>query len=180
MPYPAPTRSKSSIKFATIHHSADTPAAKNLPELIKKASKYDAYHATKSFAIYTDGRFGYRFISYHWLIAKNGAVLQVQDPKFVRYHASDNVRGAMSHNRYGIAILLEGNFQVETPTDPQLKAAAKIINDWQRKNHTKLTVKGHRETAIPVLATLCPGANMGLSYRPTSRLARIIRLAHAK
>lgn len=172
----APTRKLTDIKFATIHHAGVEPGARNLKELKVHAKSYDTFHATKPDVIFTKGEFGFKFISYHFLIARDGSVLQVQDIKYMRYHATDNTRGAESHNRWGIAILIDGNFDIETVTDAQKKAAAQVIRDMQKKCKHKFVIKGHRETAIPSLPTNCPGKNMGYSYQKASALGQIIKL----
>ncbi len=171
----APERVLRDIKFATIHHSSVMPGAANATEAKRRASSYDSYHGSKSYAIETKDEYGFKYISYHYLIARNGYVLKTQHPKYVRYHATDNARGAESHNLWGIAILLDGNFEVETPSSAQLEAAARIIADFNKKNRVRLIVKGHKETSIN--GTDCPGETMGLSTQSTSKLSRIIRRA---
>lgn len=153
----APTRTNKQIYFATIHHSAVTNGAKNLAELKVNAAKYDLWHSQKSFAIYTDGKYGYKYISYHYMIASNGDVLQTQDIKYVRYHAGDNDRGVNSHNLHGIAICFDGYYHPphnEKPTEAQLRAAGALIRELE-KTTLILTVRGHRDTSLT--GTSCAG-----------------------
>lgn len=157
----APVRPIKDIWFATIHHSAVSTPAKNLAELKVKASQYDAWHKAKSWAIETGGEHGYKYISYHYLIATNGAVLQTQDVKYVRYHAGDNARGRMSHNLHGIAICFDGYFHTphnQQPTEAQLQSAAHIIRTFEKTHNQVLTVKGHRDTSLT--GTSCAGDNL--------------------
>lgn len=168
----APERRLSQIKFATIHHSAEM-GVNNATEAKRRASIYNSYHASKSYALETGGEYGFKYISYHYLIARNGYVLKTQHLKYVRYHATDNFRGAGSHNLWGIAVLLDGNFEKETPTSAQLEAAARVIANFNKANNIKLEIKGHKEQSMT--GTLCPGKNMGLSTSSNSNLRRIIR-----
>jgi hypothetical protein len=168
----APVRDVKKIKFATIHHASVMPGAADKTMAVKRAKSYDAYHGSKSYAIETNGEYGFKYISYHFLIARNGYVLKTQHPKYVRYHATDNFRGAESHNLWGIAILLDGNFEVETPSAAQIEAAARVIANFNRQHRVRLQIKGHRETSLT--GTDCPGKNMGLSTQTGSRLRRII------
>jgi len=140
------------VKFCTIHHSAVTPGARNIDELTARARSYDQYHKVKadkySFPTKTKGEYGYSYISYHFMIARDGSWLQTQDEKYARYHASDNDRGENSHNLHGIAILIDGNFETEMPTDAQLKTAGNIIRMLEKKYKWNLNVEGHSKTAL--------------------------------
>lgn len=171
----APIRKLSEIKYAAIHHSSVMPGAADKAQAERRARSYDSYHASKSYAIETNGEYGFKYVSYHYLIARNGYVLKLQHPKYVRYHATDNFRGSKSYNLWGLAILLDGNFEVETPTSAQLESAARVIANFNRANNVKLEIKGHKETSLT--GTDCPGKNMGLSTQSNSNLRKIIRRA---
>lgn len=146
-----------------IHHSAVKPGAENKSELKKRASSYNTTHSKKSWAaeIKTKGEFGYPYIEYHYMIAKDGYLLQVQDEKYVLYHAGDVFRGASSFNLHGIAIMLDGNYEKETPTDAQMLTLVKLIRDIQARYKIDALVRGHKETSQT--ATSCPGKNIGIS-----------------
>lgn len=175
----ATTRPLSSIKYFTVHHAgAGLPPAKDLATLKKRADSYDRHHAPKSWATYTQGELGYTWIAYHYMIAADGAVLQVQDTKYMRHHAGDNPRGSESHNRWGIAIVVDGDFNLFEPTDAQLQAAADIIYRWEKEHKINTTVRGHKETSLG--GTSCPGINMGTSTEAGSNLRKIINLVNEK
>lgn len=146
-----------------IHHSAVKPGAENKSELKKRASSYNTTHSKKSWAeeIKTKGEFGYPYIEYHYMIAKDGYLLQVQDEKYVLYHAGDVFRGASSFNLHGIAIMLDGNYEEETPTDAQMLTLVNLIRDIQTRYKIDALVRGHKETSQT--ATSCPGKNIGTS-----------------
>jgi N-acetyl-anhydromuramyl-L-alanine amidase AmpD len=159
----APTRKWKDIYFVTIHHDA-VKRAKNMKELESRAKSYNAYHKKKGY-VYTKGELGYKYISYHYLIAEDGSVLQVQPLKYARWHAGDNFRGKNSHNLHGIAICLSGNFQNIKPTQAQLEATADLIADLEMEHDKSFTVRGHRDTAHPDYATACPGVNLANKIR---------------
>lgn len=150
-------------KYITIHHSAVSPGASNLSVLKQRARSYERSHknraVAKSWPSKTDGKYGFFWISYHYLISKNGDVLQVQNTKFQRIHATDSGRGSKSHNLHGIAICFDGNYQNEAVTQKQIEAAGKLIYDLEKKYKVSFIVRGHKQTAL--LATSCPGVNMG-------------------
>jgi len=170
----APTRDLKSIKYVTIHHSAVAPGSNNLEELKVRAVSHDRHHGNKDYALATKGEKGFKYISYHYMIARDGSILQVQDIKYQRYHATDTFRGTKSHNTYGIAILLEGNFDVEETSPAQLNAAVNLIKYLQRQLNTRLEIKGHSEQAHPANPTSCPGKNMGTTADRLSKLSQIV------
>lgn len=181
----APKRDLKKIKYFTIHHSAVNPGAKNLSELKARAKQYDQSHSYKDYdgnstndAQYTGGELGYKWILYHYMIARDGTVLPLQKPEYRRYHAGDSGRGANSHNEWGIAILLDGNFEIEKPSDASLVSAARIIYKHEKAYKVSTIVKGHKETALPSAPTACPGKYMGVSSDAKSRLRYIIDLTN--
>lgn len=152
----AQTRNLSAIKFATIHHSAVKGVPANEQELRRRLASHEVYHKTKGYPT-SRGELGYTYILYHYAIAGNGAVVNMQDPKYRFWHATDLYKGADSANAWGIGILLEGNFEQEKPTQAQLEGAARIVREWNARYSTKLTIRGHKECAAPSYSTSCPG-----------------------
>lgn len=168
------TRSLQQIRFATIHHSADVGVPVNLEQLKKRLASHNERHKGRNYPS-TKGEFGYKFLLYSFAVAGDGQWLQTQDLKYQLYHATDWYKGTESSNQWGFGILLEGNFEVEQPTQGQLESAAQIIYKFNRENNTRLIVRGHREFAAPRFATACPGEFMGLSTDPSSKLSWIIQ-----
>jgi len=154
---------KGNILGVCVHHSAVSPGAKNITELKARAKSYNDYHSKKSWAetIKTKGEFGYPYIEYHYMIAKDGSLLQVQDEKYVLYHAGDNFRGNLSFNLHGIAVVLDGNYETEKPTEAMMETLVKLIRDIQKRYKIDARVRGHKETSQP--PTACPGKNIGTS-----------------
>lgn len=164
----APVRPLSSIIHATVHHSAAYPGAKDRFELSARVKAYDKLHGSKSYALTTKAEFGLPHISYHFAIAKDGSIIQLQDIKYVRNHCTDSWRGTSfttgdSSNWRGIAILLDGHFDKESPTPQQLNSCAGLIKKLNAELGKKLIIEGHRERSGPKFLTSCPGATMGLS-----------------
>lgn len=171
----APTRPLGNIYFITIHHAAGR-GARDLTELRAHAASYDNYHKYQGWTTETKGEHGYSYLAYHYMIGRDGSLIQTQDIKYVRNHAADTARKQASHNLHGIGILIDGDFERgEVPTLAQLNAAASLIKKLQFKLSRQLVIKGHRETSLT--GTSCPGKNIGLSTDPKSNLSRIIRSA---
>lgn len=168
------TRSLDQIRFAAIHHSADVGVPVNLDQLKKRLASHNERHQLRNYPT-TKGEYGYQYLLYSFAVAGNGQWLQTQHLKYKLYHATDWYKGIESANQWGFGILLEGNFEVEQPTNQQLESAAQIIYKFNRENNTRLIIKGHREFAAPQYATACPGQFVGLSSDPISKLSWIIR-----
>lgn len=165
-------------KFITIHHTV-TSAAKTAADLPALARSMENYHATMPWAeeFKTGGEFGYSYIEYDYLFAMNGEYIQVQDPKYIRIHASDSARGANSHNLHGIPIAIVGNMEIDSPSQALIDGIARLCAELEKKYKVDFIIKGHKETALyadaygnlyypevtGVYYTSCPGKNMGLS-----------------
>lgn len=145
-----------------VHHSVYKPA-NNIEELKVQAKLFDSWHKSKSWAeeIKTPGEYGCQYIEYHYLMAMDGSILQVQDEKYVLYHSGDNFRGASSFNLHGIAICLTGNYENDVPTEAQMRSLVLFIRDIERRYQINALVRGHKETSQS--ATACPGRNIGTS-----------------
>jgi len=141
-----------------VHHSV-YQAAKNLTELKDHATKFNSWHKSKSWAETTKTSGDYPYISYHYLIALDGSILQVTDEKYVKYHAGDNFRGDLSFNLHGIAVCIDGNYETRVPNDKQMETLVKLIRDVQKRYKIDALVRGHKETSKS--ATACPGKNIG-------------------
>lgn len=147
-------------KNIAIHHSAVNPPAMNMTELKARATAHNNYHRTKSegWNNTTPGELGYKWIRYHYMIAQDGSVLQVQDEKYVLYHSSDGATGQF--NYWGIAIMLEGNYETAQPTDAMMKSLVLLIRDIEKRYNIDPMVRGHKEISA---TTSCPGVNIGTS-----------------
>lgn len=147
-------------KNIAIHHSAVNPPAMNMTELKARAKSHNNYHKTKSIGWNntTPGEFGYPYIRYHYMIAQDGSVLQVQHEKYVLYHSGDGSTGQF--NYWGIAIELEGNYEEAKPTEAMMKSLVLLIRDIEKRYNIDPMVRGHKEISA---TTSCPGINIGTS-----------------
>jgi N-acetyl-anhydromuramyl-L-alanine amidase AmpD len=143
-----------------VHHSA-YQKANNMSELMAQASLFNTWHKSKSWAEDTKTDSAYPYISYHYLMATDGSVLNVTDEKYVKYHAGDNFRGALSFNLHGVSICLTGNYETDVPTDAQMRALVVFIRDIEKRYKIDAMVRGHKETSAD--PTACPGTNIGTS-----------------
>lgn len=143
-----------------VHHSA-YQKANNMSELMAQASLFNGWHKSKSWAEDTKTDSAYPYISYHYLMATDGSILNVTDEKYVKYHAGDNFRGALSFNLHGVSICLTGNYETDVPTEAQMKALVLFIRDIEKRYKIDAMVRGHKETSAD--PTACPGANIGTS-----------------
>jgi hypothetical protein len=167
-------RNPANIRFVTLHHSGANKyaGAPNNAALKVKAAQYNGDHKKKEWAerTKTDGKFGYPYISYHYMIGRDGSVLQVQDDLWLRYHAGDS-----DHNMYGIAICIDGNYDQFKMTDAQVNAAANLIKMLNKRYGRKLVVRTHGE--VSDTKTSCAGMNIGKTSDPNSVASRIIRIS---
>lgn len=147
-------------KNIAIHHSAVNPPAMNMTELKARATAHNNYHKAKSemWNNTTPGEYGYPYIRYHYMIAQDGSVLQVQHEKYVLYHSGDGATGQF--NYWGIAIMLEGNYETAQPTDAMMKSLVLLIRDIEKRYGINPQVRGHKEISA---TTSCPGVNIGTS-----------------
>ena len=151
---------KNGLLGVCVHHSVYKPA-NNLADLKTQAGLFNSWHKSKSWAEDTKTPSAYPYISYHYLMATDGSMLNVTDEKYVKYHAGDNFRGDLSFNLHGIAVCLTGNYENDKPTDAQMKALVLFIRDVEKRYDINARIRGHKETSQT--ATACPGKNLGTS-----------------
>jgi hypothetical protein len=87
------------------------------------------------------------FYAYHWLIRKDGTAERLLNDDEVGWDS-----GNWDMNMRSVSICFDGDYTDTAPSDAQLKVAAKLIADYQKKFTIK-DVVGHRD----VKATICPG-----------------------
>ncbi len=137
-------RKQSPLKNITIHHdglanplrSSSTSASKARLDLIRRA------HVGQ----------GWSDIGYHFAVDRAGNVWQCRPLEWEGAHVKH-------HNPGNVGILVMGNFDIERPTDAQLRALCTHVNMLQRTYRiSDAAVKSHREWAGA--ATACPGRNL--------------------
>ncbi|WP_310939438.1 peptidoglycan recognition family protein [Clostridium sp. SHJSY1] len=88
---------------------------------------------------------GWGGIGYHFYIRKNGTIYRGRPEEYIGAHA-------IGKNYDSIGICLEGDFEVEEPTEAQKSSLVKLSTDMIIKYNLKDAI-GHRD----VYETLCPG-----------------------
>lgn len=131
-------RPLSSIDKIVVHHSAT------------KAGEFTVYDFAKW---HTDpnGRLKAPRIAYHYCINPEGKIFQCNKLSARSWHAR-------SGNTSGIGVELDGNFEIEQPTQAQIKSLKWLINYLRNRLDKRLSVFGHNE--IPGNLTACPGKNL--------------------
>ena len=119
------------LEYIVIHHTAST--AKETVEQIHN------FHINNN---------GWAGIGYHFYIRKDGTVYKGRDEKYAGAHCVD-------YNSISLGICLEGNFEIEKPTDSQLKSLSELLQHLKQK-YGNVQVVGHRD----LNATACPGKNL--------------------
>lgn len=144
-------------------HNSATTGANNLQELKQHLASYEITHSKKSWAeeIKTGGEHGFYYVEYHVAFARDGSEYRIQDDKYVLYHATDNFRGNESFNLHGVGVLLDGNYEVEVPTEAMKEGVARYIARFEKQYKVNTLVRGHKQTASSTAPTACPGRNVG-------------------
>ena len=119
------------LEYIVIHHMAST--AKETVEQIHN------FHINNN---------GWAGIGYHFYIRKDGTIYKGRDEKYAGAHCVD-------YNSISLGICLEGNFEIEQPTDNQLKSLSELLQHLKQK-YGNVQVVGHRD----LNATACPGKNL--------------------
>ncbi len=111
-------------------------------------------------------------LQYHYKISNLGEIYQCRDLKDTLWHC-----GNYGVNRSSIAICLDGNFEVQTPTEAQLKSLQELLTKLCTK-HPEFPadqddVFYHNEVAKPGHKTACCGTNLKpyvVKFRKTGKL----------
>ena len=119
------------LEYIVIHHTAST--AKETVEQIHN------FHINNN---------GWAGIGYHFYIRKDGTIYRGRDEKYAGAHCEN-------YNSVSLGICLEGNFEIEQPTDSQLKSLSELLQHLKQK-YGNVQIVGHRD----LNATACPGKNL--------------------
>jgi hypothetical protein len=155
------------VQRITIHHTAE--AQKPSKSLDKKLKGLQ--HFSQNAGKLADGRSkpAWADIPYHFFIDANGAIGEARNPDFAG--DTNTEYDPLNH----LLIVLEGNFEEETPTTAQLTALDALVA-WAATTYNVAADKlgGHRDFAD----TKCPGKNL---YAHLDDLrAQVTRLREAK
>lgn len=92
---------------------------------------------------------GWAGIGYHYYIRKTGEVYTGRPQWAIGAHC-------VGYNSHSFGICLEGNFEIEEPTDIQLANLKELCKYLKKLFPTIKTIKGHRD----FMPTACPGKNL--------------------
>lgn len=151
-------------KYIIIHHTASSRDKTTVKDV-------NAWHKVRNFTL---SNLGY-YVGYHYLILGTGEVVQTRQNNEVGCHCV-----AQNMNFQSIGICLTGNFDIDGPSDQQLKSLTDLLEKKLKDfNIPKEKVLGHKE----VSSTECPGTNLFkwlLLYRQVSLLQRLINFLLSK
>lgn len=116
------------LEYIVIHHTAST--AKETVEQIHN------FHINNN---------GWAGIGYHFYIKKDGTIYKGRDEKYAGAHCEN-------YNSVSLGICLEGNFEIEKPTEKQIQSVTDLVK-YLRKKYGDFKLVGHRD----LNATACPG-----------------------
>lgn len=140
-------RSLSSVKYAIIHHTG--AYARDGDDIIIRAKDIARYHTkTKR----------WNRIGYHYLIGRDGKVIQVSDLRDITYHA-----GNWGYNKKGLGVMLDGDIETQGLTTAQVTSFWELMNYLTTKRPDmphllKDTIKTHNE--VRNSPTICPGKQL--------------------
>ena len=126
------------MKFIILHHTVSNRDKTTLADV-------DAWHKVRWNWKSSLGH----YMGYHFLITGDGEIYQGARLSEERAH----VRG---YNNQAIGIALTGNFEIEKPSEAQLKSTENLLEKLTKEHFiSKRNVRGHLELS----RTLCPGRN---------------------
>lgn len=130
------------INYAIVHH--DAALTGDSYDAVSKYVGQAKYHISK----------GWKHMSYHLRIARDGKVYQTVPFEEIGYHA-----GSWKHNVTGIGICLDGDLTKQEPTTAQLASLRKLMDflSNERPDMPKLVREGFwPHKGVRLLPTSCP------------------------
>lgn len=130
-------------RWITVHHSVFTPDDSSLDASLDTVQRIQRVHMDNE---------GYGDIGYHYLIDRQGRVIEGRSIRWQGAHAGDS-----SSNRGNVGICLLGNFEVEKPTAAAIRSLERLIVELQRELRIpRRNVRPHSDWK----ETLCPGRHL--------------------
>lgn len=133
----------------TIHHTA-TPQKPDR-RIEEKLRSLQAFSQSKE--LLADGRQkkAWADVPYHFYVDASGQIAEGRDVRFI---GDTNTNYDPTGH---IAVVLEGNFEIENPSETQLKALSRLLEELIQQHSIEPTaISMHNEHA----STLCPGRNL--------------------
>ena len=92
-------------------------------------------------------------IAYHYVIEPDGTIYQTNELAQIGWHT-------VNYNTTNVGVLLNGNFEIEQPTEAQLNSLRQLLQYLQELLGKKLDIRGHKEWTGNEKLTVCPGKNL--------------------
>ena len=130
------------INRITLHHEGWHPIAfDDYNSTIARLELIRTSHCSRGFAD----------IGYHFIIDRAGRVYEGRPLQYQGAHVRQH------HNEHNLGIMCLGNFEVQTPTDAQLRSLAATVSRLRQRFKVSYgRIYTHRE----LTPTACPGKNM--------------------
>ena len=136
------------IKETNLNFSSLTPRSKVLEYIVIHHTASTAKETVEQIHNFHINNNGWAGIGYHFYIRKDGTIYRGRPEKYVGAHCEN-------YNSVSLGICCEGNFEIEQPTDNQLKSLSELLQHLKQK-YGNVQVVGHRD----LNATACPGKNL--------------------
>ena len=136
------------IKETNLNFSSLTPRSKVLEYIVIHHTASTAKETVEQIHNFHKNNNGWAGIGYHFYIRKNGTIYRGRPEEYIGAHCEN-------YNSVSLGICCEGNFEIEQPTNEQLKSLSELIQ-YLKKKYGNVQVVGHRD----LNATACPGKNL--------------------
>ncbi len=138
------------IKYITVHHDG-MPAFWGTSEA-QCAGRIEFIRNS-----HTQGR-DFADIGYHYIVDRSGRVWEGRPLTFQGAHVKN-------HNENNIGVLCMGNFDIQTPTDPQFKSLCRHVAMLASQYRVdKRNIRTHQEWYDA--KTACPGRSLQRKFKP--------------
>ena len=133
------------IKETNLNFSSLTPRSKVLEYIVIHHTASTAKESVEQIHNFHINNNGWAGIGYHFYIRKDGTIYRGRPEKYVGAHCEN-------YNSVSLGICLEGNFEIEKPTEKQIQSVTDLVK-YLRKKYGNFKLVGHKD----LNATACPG-----------------------
>ena len=133
------------IKETNLNFSSLTPRSKVLEYIVIHHTASTAKETVEQIHNFHINNNGWAGIGYHFYIRKDGTIYRGRPEKYVGAHCEN-------YNSVSLGICLEGNFEIEKPTEKQIQSVTDLVK-YLRKKYGNFKLVGHKD----LNATACPG-----------------------
>lgn len=133
------------IKETNLNFSSLTPRSKVLEYIVIHHTASTAKETVEQIHNFHKNNNGWAGIGYHFYIRKDGTIYRGRPEKYIGAHCEN-------YNSVSLGICLEGNFEIEKPTEKQIQSVTDLVK-YLRKKYGNFKLVGHKD----LNATACPG-----------------------